>query len=59
MKQVACRIAHYHLSGDITYFESLSYPLYDYQVDEYIANQKPTSPYYEIVNVKVIDIEEA
>lgn len=59
MKQVECRIAHYHLSGDVTYFSSLSYPMYDYQVEEYIANEQPTNPYYKIVDVKVIDIEEA
>lgn len=57
MKQVILTITHYHLSGKASHYVTHSYPMYDYQVDEYIASHEPSNPYYKITDIKVIDID--
>ena len=37
MKQVILRITHYHPTGKATHTVTHSYPMHDYQVEEYIA----------------------
>jgi hypothetical protein len=58
MKQVVLRITHYNPTGRASHYYTYSYPMYAYQVEEYISSQEPSNPYYKITDIKVIDIDE-
>lgn len=58
MKQVILRITTYHPTGRATHSVIHSYPMYAYQVKEYIAKNEPTDTFKKITDVYVIDVED-